>query len=52
MNGYKTYLVSAITVVWAIYGMLSGHLDTNAGVQLISQSALVAALRHGVSTGA
>jgi len=49
MQGYKTYIVAAITVIWALYGMLSGNLDIGAGVQLISTSGLAAALRHGIA---
>ena len=49
MSGYKTYIVAAVTVIWALYGMLSGNLDIAAGVQLISTSGLAAAIRHGIA---
>lgn len=50
MNGYKTYIISLISVAWAIYGMATGHLDTATGTQLISTSALASAIRHGIQT--
>lgn len=49
MQGYKTYIVATITVIWALYGMLSGHLDTAAGTTLIANSGLAAAIRHGIA---
>ncbi len=49
MKGYKTYIVATLTVLWALYGMLSGNLDIAAGVQLISSSGLAAAIRRAKS---
>jgi hypothetical protein len=49
MQGYKTYIVAAVTVIWALYGMLSGNLDIAAGTQLIASSGLAAAIRHGIA---
>lgn len=50
MNGYKTYIASALTVVWALYGLYSGNLDAAQAVQLISTAAIGSAIRHGIAT--
>lgn len=50
MNGYKTYIASAATLLWALYGLWSHNLDVGTATQLIAASAIGAALRHGIST--
>ena len=52
LDGYKTYIASAISVIWAIYGALSGHLDQGAASQIISTSAVAASLRRAISQAA
>lgn len=50
LSGYKTYLVCAVAVLYAVFGVLSGNLDMNAAVQIVLTALAAAGLRHGIST--
>lgn len=50
MAGYKTYLVAAATVAYAVGGYFIGQLDGTAAITLISGSLMGAFIRHGVTT--
>lgn len=47
-SGYKTYLVAALTVVYAVSGFLTGNLDTDTAVQLFVTGAGLATLRNAI----
>jgi len=51
-DGYKTYLIAAATVAYAVAGWIIGQMDANTAVQLISTALAAAGLRHGIRTGA
>jgi len=50
LNGYKTYIVAALGVVYAISGYFTGHVDANAAMEIIITSLAAAGIRHGMST--
>jgi len=49
LNGLKTYIVAALTIIWALYGMWAGFISTEIGSSLISTALLASGLRHGMS---
>lgn len=49
MSGYKTYIVCAVAIVYAITGVMSGHLDMNSAVGVILAALGAAGLRHGIA---
>lgn len=49
MNGYKTYTVAAVAVLWALYGWFSGYLDPTAAQQIIETALVGAGLRSAIS---
>lgn len=48
LQGYKTYTVAVITIVYAVSGYFLGYLDGNAMIQLILGSGLIAGLRNAI----
>lgn len=50
MNGWKTYLVCAVAIIYAVSGILSGNLDGNTAVGIILAALGAAGLRHGITT--
>lgn len=50
MNGKKTYLVAACSVLGAIAGVLSGQIAAPDAAQLIVTALLGATIRHGVNS--
>ncbi len=52
MNGYKTYLIAAAGVLYAVCGFVTGNVDANTAVQVIVTSLGLAAVRHGVANAA
>jgi len=51
-DGYKTYLIAAATVVYAVAGWVIGQLDGGTAAQLVATALSAAGLRHGIRTGA
>lgn len=49
VQGYKTYIVCAVAVIYAITGFFSGNLDTNAAIQVGLAALGAAGLRHGLA---
>lgn len=47
-NGYKTYLVAAAMLVYALIGLALGWVPAEAGMGLVFQALAIAGLRHGV----
>jgi len=52
LTGYKTYILAALTVAYAVIGSYIGQIDGNAALQLIVTALGAAFVRHGVSTSA
>ena len=52
LAGYKTYIVAAVSLGWAVVGMTFGWLDATAGQHMIETALLGATIRHGIATGA
>ncbi len=50
LNGYKSYILAALGVIYAISGFFTGHIDANTAFEIVGGSLGLAALRHGVST--
>lgn len=50
MNGWKTYAVCAIAIIYAVSGFFTGHLDANAAIEVALAALGAAGLRHGIST--
>ena len=46
IDGYKTYLVCAATVIYAVTGMIIGQLEPNMAIPLIFGALGGASLRH------
>jgi hypothetical protein len=49
ISGKKTYIMAGLSVLYAIAGVLLGHIDYNTAVQIVIDSGLVAALRSGIA---
>lgn len=48
LNGYKTYAIAVLTLVYAISGYLLGNIDTETAVQLVIAALGLSALRHSI----
>ncbi len=49
LSGYKTYIVAAVTVAYALTGMFMGFLDATTAIQMILAALATAGLRHGIA---
>jgi hypothetical protein len=52
LSGYKTYIVCAIAIIYAVAGFYTGNLDANAAFQVVLTALGAAGIRHGISTSA
>lgn len=53
MNGYKTYLVAAASLIYAGLGYFVLHnMDAGTALTMAQTAVMGAFIRHGVSTGA
>jgi len=50
LSGYKTYIVCAVAVIYAVAGFYTGNLDLNAAIQVVLAALGAAGLRHGITT--
>ena len=50
LQGKKTYIVAAATVVYALAEWWAGTIDQSAAVAMILGAAGMGAIRHGIST--
>jgi hypothetical protein len=48
--GKKSYIIGIATIVYAITGLILGHVDSATAAMLISGSLMGMGIRHGVST--
>ncbi len=51
LNGYKTYITAALSLVYAASALATGHIDANQAIQLAQVALAAAFLRHGQQTG-
>jgi hypothetical protein len=49
-DGKVTYIVAALTAIYAVAGVLLGKIDGNTAVQLITAALLGAGIRSGIET--
>ena len=49
-SGYKTYILTGVTVIGALAAFLVGDADIGATVQLVVTALMGAFIRHGVAT--
>jgi hypothetical protein len=47
-NGAKTYIIAVLTIIFAVSGMITGHLDLAAGSDLIAIALTGTGLRHAL----
>jgi len=50
LNGWKTYAVAILTILYAAMGCALGQVDAATAIEMIFGAAGLGALRHGVST--
>lgn len=50
LQGYKTYIICAIALIYAASGFFTGNLDANNAIQIALTALGAAGLRHGIST--
>lgn len=50
MSGYKTYIVCAVAIAYAVFGVLSGNLDATNAINVVLAALGAAGLRHAIST--
>jgi hypothetical protein len=48
LQGKKTYLIAVCMIIYAIFGMYSGYMNQQSGIELILQALGISALRNGV----
>ena len=49
-SGYKTYIVAAATIIYAVVSWWSGAMGQDAAIAMILGGAGIGALRHAVTT--
>jgi len=49
IDGYKTYIVASLTIVYAVIGVGLGFHDHPTAVEMILAALGLSTLRHGVS---
>lgn len=52
LNGYKTYIVCLVAIIYGVSGFFTGNLDANAAIQIVLTALTGAGIRHGISTSA
>jgi type IV secretory pathway VirB2 component (pilin) len=50
IEGYKTYIVAVVTVIYALVTMWNGTMDQHTGVAMILGALGLGGLRHGITT--
>lgn len=52
LDGAKTYIVAAATVLFALTGWFIGQVDGGVAAEMVLNAIMAATIRHGVKTGA
>jgi hypothetical protein len=50
LTGYKSYIIAAVGVAFAVVSYWSGTMDFDAAVAMALGAAGLGAIRHGIST--
>lgn len=50
LKGKKTYLVAGVMFMYAISGLILGHLTSDQAFQVIMAALATAGIRHGITT--
>ena len=48
-HGKKTYIISSVTILWALIGAFAGWLEWDVAGQMITTALMASGIRHGVS---
>ncbi len=48
-TGKKTYLVALATILYALTGVITGHMDSQTAIQMVLAALGMSALRNGIS---
>ncbi len=48
LQGYRTYIVAAVGVLYAVFAFFSGHIDANGTVELIVTALAAAGIHSAV----
>lgn len=48
ISGYKTYILAAATLAYAIGGVATKHLTPQQAIELVLASGSIASLRHAI----
>ena len=46
--GRKAYMACTMLLIYAVSGFVTGNLDANQAIQLVMESGIAAAIRHGI----
>ena len=49
VDGYKTYFVCLLSVLWAGYGVYSGFISYDVGTSMVQMALIGSGIRHAVS---
>lgn len=49
LNGYKTYLLCAAALAYAIGGFFTGNIDPKTALDMIWTALVAASVRHGIA---
>lgn len=50
LKGYRTYIVAAASIVYALSAWATGHIDANGAVQMIEVALAAAGIRAAIPT--
>lgn len=48
LEGKKTFIIAGLTLVYAIIGVILGHIDVNTAIQLVLASGALVSLRSAI----
>lgn len=48
VNGYKTYIIAIVTIVWAISAYITGHMGAKEAVEVITAALATMSMRHAL----
>lgn len=49
LNGYKTYALVALAVIYGVSGFFTGHLDGKSALDIIWAALTAGSIRHAVA---
>lgn len=48
LNGYKTYIIAVLMILYAILGLIIGKLGDGEAIKIILEAMAISSLRHGI----